>query len=504
MKRNSFILISILMVFGMFFAIKPSYGSVDELRVAIDYDMNGVDPATIRAHTDRILVANIFNGLLKFKPASCEIEKDLAETYEVSRDGKVFTFKLREGVKFHKGYGELTSAEVKFSIMRHLDPEVKSTELRNYSVVDRVEAPDRYTVKIFMKKPSMGFLGILAYHSGGIVSEKAVKELGSKFASEPIGTGAFQWGGRIPGAEIVLDANQSFFLGSPRIKKIVLKIIPDSSVSVNAVQKGEIDYYHVQNIGAYRSLLQIKERNFEMMKYRTTLIDYAWLNCEIEPTKQLKVRQAMAHAIDMNAIVRSFQGMLEPNPSVFPFALPSWTDKLATYKYDVELAKKLLKEAGYERPHIKIVYPKAMNYEDEAIMIKDYLSKIMNVDLVMVDLANWLKVAVERKTWNIYVMAPTRPTEELYASGFFHSKASYYGAGYVNSELDDIIEKADQVVDTAKRKALYVRLQEIMASNLPLLVIGAGNGVAIRSKKLEGVMPESNPGISKFYQAFFK
>jgi ABC-type transport system substrate-binding protein len=70
--------------------------------------------------------------------------------------------------------------------------------------------------------------------------------------------------------------------------------------------------------------------------------------------------------------------------------------------------------------------------------------------------------------------------------------------------LDDIIEKADQVVDTAKRKALYVRLQEIMASNLPLLVIGAGNGVAIRSKKLEGVMPESNPGISKFYQAFFK
>jgi peptide/nickel transport system substrate-binding protein len=503
MQKTKKLLMFVVGVFGLVFAIEMSYGAVNELKIAVDFDMTEVDPAKLRTSTDRLLVVNVYNGLLKFRPESCEIENDLAESYDISPDGKVFTFKLRKGVKFHKGYGELISSDVKFSLMRHLDPKTKSREFMNLSVIDQIETPDRYTVKVFLKRPSMGFLGLLAYHGGAILSEKAANELGDKISHQPIGTGPFQWGGWLPGSEIVLNAHEDYFLGSPKIKKLVFKIIPDPSVSFNAVQKGDIDYYQVMNTGAYRSMLKIKDRNFKLLKPFNIDIGYAWVNSVKEPTKHWKVRQALAHAIDFEGLVKGFGGMVEPNPSVLPRALPSWTDKLPTYKYEVELAKKLLKEAGFERPKLNICYLKVENYEEYAVMLKGYLSKIADVELVLVDLARWADVARGRD-WDLYVVSPTRPTEDLYASGSFHSRGPNNFSGYVNPQLDEIVEKADKEVDFSKRKALYVRMQEIMATDLPILVLASGNGVVIMKKSLEGIYPEAHPGVAKFNTAYFK
>ena len=503
MGKIKIMLMLVLAVMGLVLPGGVSHGAVNELSVAIDFDMTEVDPARLKTSTDRLLIVNVYNGLLKFKPESCQIENDLAQSYAISPDGKVVTFKLRKGVKFHKGYGELTSSDVKFSIMRHLDPQAKSREFQNFSVVDHVETPDKYTVKIFLKRPSMGFLGNLAYHGGAILSEKAANELGSKIGLQPIGTGPFQWGNWVSGSEIILNAHEDYFLGAPKMKKLIFKIVPEPSVCINAVQKGDIDYYTVMNSGAYRSMLKMKDKNFKTLKPFNIDIGYAWINCQKEPTKELKVRQAIAHAVDLNAIVKSFGGMVNPNPSVLPRPLPSWTDKLPTYKYDVELAKRLLKEAGYEKPKIKIDYLKVEDYEEYAIMIKDYLSKIMDVELVLVDLARWAETARERN-WDLFVVSPTRPTEDLYASGSFNSKAPNNFAGYENPELDQIIEKADVELNAAKRKALYVKMQEIMAANLPILVIAGDNGVVIMRKNLEGIRPEAHPGVVKFDRAYFK
>jgi peptide/nickel transport system substrate-binding protein len=504
MKRSSLVLVLIFVMMGTFLVVGPSYGAVTELRVAAHHDMNSADPARAHNTTDHIVNSNVFNGLLKLKPGSCEIEKDLAESYKVSSDGKVLTFKLRRGVKFHKGYGELISSDVKFSLMRYLDPKVKSMQQGNYEVMDRIETPDKYTVRIFLRKPSMGFLGVLAF-SGEIVSEKAMNELGSKFSFDPIGTGAFQWSGRVPGSEIVLTAYEDYFLGPPEVKRVVCKIIPDTSVCLNAVQRGDVDYFGVLDSGSYRSMLNIKDKNFKVLKYNTTWTNFVYFNCEKEPTKHAKVRQAMAHAIDFRAIAKSFQGMMEYNPSAFPFTLPSWTDKLSTYRYDVELAKRLLREAGYERPSIEIDTFKFMNSDDFAIMIKDYLSKIMDVKIVMIDVARWREVATARKDWYLYTNPHSRPTEDLYASGTFHSKGSNNFMGYANPQLDAMIEKADQEVNDAKRKALYVNIQEIIARDLPLLVMSTGNGIAITTKNLEGVVGDGAfPGVAKFHGANFK
>jgi peptide/nickel transport system substrate-binding protein len=505
MKKRKIVCILVFMTIGVFFTTGISQGAVNELRVAIDLDMVRVDPATLGTTTDRFLSVNLFNGLLKFKPGTSEIRRDLVESYEVSPDGKVYTFLLRKGVKFHKGYGELTSSDVKFTIMRHLDPSVRSRDFKSFSIVDHVDAPDTYTVKVFLKRPSNDFLGILSYHSGVILSEKAVKELGSKITTEPIGTGPYQLERRIPGSEIVMTANEDYFMGPPKIKKLIFKVIPDPSVSVNAVQKGDIDFYHVENIGAYRGLQKIKDKNFIVLTNQGSLTAYyAYLNCRKEPTKNLKVRQAIAHAIDVKGIVKSFGGMVRSNPSVFPSMLSSWTDKLPTYKYDVEMAKKLLKEAGYDRTtKIKVYYVKFGLHEDFAVMVKDYLSKIMDVDLVMLDVSTFQQFLKEGK-WDVYSQGLTRATEDIFASGFFHSKGPGNDTGYENGELDQVIEKADMERDPSKSKKLYIRMQEIMAENLPYVPLGEQNTTVIMKKGLKGIIPEAHTGVTKFDGAYFE
>jgi peptide/nickel transport system substrate-binding protein len=505
--RTRYLLIVVAFLVATFlFPFRSSFGSSDQLRVAIDKDMIEIDPATIRTTTDRLLGISIFNGLLTYKPGTSEIEKDLAESYEVSPDGKMITFKLRKGVKFHKGYGELVSSDVKFSIMRHLDPKVKSRDLVNFSIVERVETPDKYTAKVFLKNPSMGFLGLIAYHSGFILSEKAASELGSKHGTQPIGTGPFQFDSRVPGSEITLTSHSDYFEGPSKIKKLILKVIPDPSVSINAVQKGEIDFYSIENIGAFRSMQRIKDKNFRIFTTdKGSLSIYLhYLNCRSGSCKDFKVRQAVAHAIDADAIVKSFGGLVNPNPSLFAPPFPNYTDKLPTYKYDVNRAKQLLKEAGYdEKTKFAVTYVDYGLNEAYAIMVKDYLTKIMDVELIKWDISVFMEKLREGK-WDLYVMCLTRPTENIFCNQFYHSKAPGNFPGYENPELNRLIEEADIEQNAVKRKAFYAKVQEIMAINLPYLAAGVHNNTEIMHKTLEGIIPEAHTGVAKFYKAYFK
>lgn len=506
MKRKTTLFILIFAAAAIVSAYGISYGVSNELRVAIDKDMVELDPATFRTTTDRLLGINIFSGLLTYKSGTAEIEKDLAESYEISPDGKTITFKLRKGVKFHKGYGELTSSDVKFTIMRHLDPKVKSRDLVNFSIVDRVETPDKYTAKVFLKKPSMGFLGLIAYHSGFVLSEKAVNELGSKHGTQPIGTGPYQFDSRVPGSEIVLTSHSDYFEGPSKISKLIFRVIPDPSVSINAVQKGEIDFYSIENIGAFHSMQRIKDKNFRIFTTdKGSLSVYLhYLNCRRDPCKDLKVRQAVAHAIDADAIVKTFGGLVNPNPSLFAPPFPNYTDKLPIYQYDVNRAKQLLKEAGYDgKTKFLVTYVDYGLDEAYAIMVKDYLTKIMDVELIKWDISVFMEKLKEGK-WDLYAMCLTRPTENIFCNQFYHSKAPGNFPGYENPELDRLIEEADMEQNAVKRKALYAKVQEIMAVNLPYLAAGVHNNTEIMHKRLEGIIPEAHTGVAKFYKAYFK
>lgn len=136
-------------------------------------------------------------------------------------------------------------------------------------------------------------------------------------------------------------------------------------------------------------------------------------------------------------------------------------------------------------------------------MVKDYLSKIMDVDLVMLDVATFMQFLKDGK-WDVYCQGLTRATEDIFASGFFHSKGPGNFTGYENPELDQVIGKADAERDPSRSKKLYVRMQEIMAENLPYVPLGDQNTTVIVRKGLKGVIPEAHTGVTKFNDAYFE
>ena len=181
-------------------------------------DIRSLDPHYGTTTIDYACIDPMFNALVRFKPEDInpeKIEPDLAEKWERSKDGLVWTFYLRKGVKFHKGYGELTAEDIKFSLEKAAN-KASSGFAADYAALDKVEALDRYKVRITFKSAIPSVLGILTnYHGGYIVSKKAVMEKGDKFKFDPIGTGPFMLKEYLP-KEKVVEVRHPEFSGGGR------------------------------------------------------------------------------------------------------------------------------------------------------------------------------------------------------------------------------------------------------------------------------------------------
>ena len=207
-------------------------------------DANQLDPHVSTKSEDKILFPWIFNGLVCFKPGSAdlkEIQPDLAESWTTSEDGLTWTFKLRKGVQFHAGYGELTAEDVVFSLQRAGDKDI-STAYKNYVDFASVTAPDKYTVVITLAKPIPSLLGMVTnYHGGYILSKKAVEQLREEVKTHPIGTGPFAFSEYQSKRQVTLVANKDYFRGAPKIDKIIYRYLPDESSRELAFKNGELD-----------------------------------------------------------------------------------------------------------------------------------------------------------------------------------------------------------------------------------------------------------------------
>ncbi len=187
-------------------------------------DMGILEPHLSSTTANLPIMDSIFNALVRFAPGSASLEKiepDLAERWESSPDGKVWTFHLRKGVQFHHGYGELTAEGRGYSLQKAASKET-STWYSEYAAVDKIEALDPYTVRIALKHTVPSFLGLVVnYHGGMILSKKAVEKLGADFKLKPVGTGPFAFEEYVPKQKTVLKAQDQYFRGRPNLDKVV-------------------------------------------------------------------------------------------------------------------------------------------------------------------------------------------------------------------------------------------------------------------------------------------
>jgi len=400
------------------------------LRVAVAADDAGqLDPYITAGWQDKALLQWIFNGLVRFKPGSMDprtIEPDLAEEWTSSPDGKIWTFKLRRGVKFHRDYGELTAEDVVFSLQRAMNPKT-SAYSNDFAEVKSIEAVNPYTVKITLNNPVPFLLGLVCnYQTGMIKSKKAVEKLGDKSMTNPIGTGPFMFEEYKAKQYVSCVAHKQYFRGAPKIDRIIYRYIPSTSSRELAFRNGEIDLFYGDR----------DQRWVERMRgYKDTVVDVfapgehrdLHLNMTIKPFDDVRVRRAVAHAINRDEIVQFLgKDVAEPSWSVVPNGyLGQAMEGIPKYDYNPEMAKALLKEAGYPGGFST----KVMITTLEALLkpmqiIQEQLRKVgIQVELEVLEHATWHAQIRQNLSAMVIYGAARVPVADTNLTQFFHSQS---------------------------------------------------------------------------------
>ena len=453
----------------------PTTAPDREMILAYTADLNTMDPALIRGPNEQENALNMYNGLVRyaFNAPNVQVEPDLATKWDISPDGKTWTFTLRQGVQFHKDFGELTSDDVVFHYKRLMDPKTGSQAISDLGPIASVEAPDKYTVRFTMKAPYQNFLeAVVAWRWAMIPSRKAVEQYGADYANNPIGTGAYIYQSRIPRQEIRWTANAKYWRGAPGIARIKLVVVPEESVGALALRRGEVHAMKVQTPAVYRSL---KGDAAVQLAGDPAM---SWLGCffnlEKKPFDNPKFRQALATAIDRTAMVTALEGTANPGYSVVPPAAFAFTTDVPKWEGGIAKAKTLLAEAGY--PNGGVSFDVALRAEHQAYMevAADQWRQIgvtANIKL-MESGAFATLVSAPEHNYQVVVGGIGRPTAEQQLVQF-NSRSPRLNnyATYKNPAVDTIIDQLATELDTNKRKTLLGDFQKTIANDVPALVM---------------------------------
>ena len=424
------ILKSFGIVLAMSFLAFSVAGAETTLKVAISAaDAGQLDPHLTSKTPDVALLQWMFNGLVRFKPGSMDprtIEPDLAEKWTTSPDGKVWTFQIRKGVMFHGDHGELTAEDVVFSIQRAMNPKT-SAFTSEFAEVKSVEAIDPATVKITLAEPVPFFLGRLSnYHAGMIVSKKAAEKLGDKFMTNPIGTGPFMFEEYKSKQYVSLTANKRYFRGAPKIDKIIYRYIPSTSSRELAFRSGEIDLFYGDR----------DQRWVERMRTnKDTVVDVfgpgehrsLHFNMTIKPFDDIRVRRAVAYAINRDEIVQFLgKDVAEPAWSVVPNGYLGHTlEGIPKYDYNPEKAKALLKEAGYPDGFTtKVLITNIESLLKPMQIIQEQLRRVgIKIELEVLEHATWHAQIRKNLSPMVLYGAARFPVADSYLTEFYHSRS---------------------------------------------------------------------------------
>ncbi len=407
-----------------------SYAAQAEtLKVGINAaDITTLDPARATATADVALVSWIFSGLVRFPPGSVDpskIEPDLAKSWTSSPDGRIWTFQLRENVKFQGDYGTLTADDVVFSLERARNPK-SSSFASDFAAIKSIEAVDPMTVRITLSEPVPGFLGLVAnYHGGYIVSRKAVEKLGPDFKTRPIGTGPFAFDSAITQQAVNLKAFREYFRGPPKLDGIRFDLIPSDSSRELAFKSGELDLIYGKREQRWVDQAKTWENAvvdiFAPGEYRTV-----FLNMTHKPLNNVEVREAIAHAINVDQVVQFIGASVgKKGCSVVPSDY--WGEDCTwTYKYDPSLSKKLLSEAGFANG-LTLSAVVSSNSTQQPVMevIQAQLAEVgINLQMNVVDHPTYQDQIRKDVSDVVFYGAARYPIADSYLTQFYHSDAT--------------------------------------------------------------------------------
>ncbi len=488
--------------------VEPAYG--DTLVQGSIGDAQFLNPIIVADTASFDVIGLIFNGLVKYDKDLIPVG-DLAESWDISEDGLVYTFHLRKGVKWHDGE-EFTAEDVVFTFQKVMDPAVKSFYKSEYELVDRVEKVDDYTLRVYYKKvfaPSLESWGL------SIVPKHVLKDVDintSKFNRSPIGTGPFRFKEWISDERIVLEAFDQYFEGRPYLDRYVFRVIPDKSIMFLELKKGGVDLMDLKpDQFQKRGSTADFQSKFNTFRYPSTGYTFLGYNLKHPILKDVRVREAITYAIDRDEIIdgvirglgQKLSGPLHPT---------SWgyNEAVEIRTFDPVKSAEILKKAGWldedgdgwldcdidddgqrERLEFTLITNHGnKNRELTAKIVQTNLKKLgIKVNLQLVEWTSFLTNYVDVKNFDAIILGWTLPVDpDCY--NMWHTNCIDSGnniVSYSNSRVDELLEKGRLTIDKESRKKYYHEIHEIIAHELPYTFLFTRDNLVAVNNRLRGI-----------------
>lgn len=427
-----------------------------DVTVGIQLEPPHLDPTSAAAQAiDSVVYSNIFEGLTRFL-GDGSVVPGLAESWTISDDGLVYTFTLRDGVSFHDGT-TMDSADVVFSLDRARAEDSTNAQKGLFANIASVEAPDPLTVVVTLSVPTGNFLFNMAWGDAVIVASESIEDI----KTNPIGTGAFRFVDWTQGDSLTLERNDDYWGAAPALESATFKFISDPTAAFAAVMAEDVDAF--MGFPAPENLPQFAaDARFQVLVGNTEGETILSTNNKMPPFDNVLVRQALAHAIDRQAIIDGAMfGLGTPIGTHFAPHNPAYIDLTGNSQYDPDLARELLAEAGFAdgfTTTLKLPPPSYARRGGEIIAAQ--LREVgIETEISNLEWAQWLEEVFRGKDYGLTIVSHTEPMD----IGIYANPDYYFQ--YDNPEFQALMEELNLTTDEAARTAIMQEAQTIISED---------------------------------------
>ena len=460
----------------------PALAAGDSITIGMVLEPPNLDPtAGAAAAIDEVVYANIFEGLTRFAPDGT-IVPGLAKAWETDAEGKIHTFHLQNGVTFHDGT-TMDAEDVKFSLDRARAPDSANAQKALFAGIENVEAVDPLTVKVTLKAPDGNFAFNMAWGDAVIVAPESI----ATDATKPVGTGPFTFVDWKQGDRVDLARNDAYWGEPAALSKATFRFIPDPAAAFAALMAGDVDAF--PNFPAPETLPQIKaDPRFRVVIGSTEGETILAMNNRKPPLDNVKVREAIAHAINRQDIIDGAMfGVGTPIGTHFPPHSPDYVDLAGLSAHDPTKSKALLAEAGIHNLKLRLALPPPPYARRSGEVIAAEL-RAVGIDTVVTNLewAQWLEQVFKNKDFDLTIVSHTEPADlNIYA------RPDYYFQ-YGRPDFVALMDKLTATTDKAARSDILKEAQVMIARDYVNAYLFQLGKALVANARIEG-LSENEP-----------
>jgi peptide/nickel transport system substrate-binding protein len=444
----------------------PAEATPKVLKARLIRDINNLDTANVTGAVEDTIDRTVMEGLFRFNAAG-ELEPQLAESYSVSPDGMTIDFTLRKGIMWQRGYGELTTEDVKFSYERFLVTDPKPAYADDWTSLDHVEIVDKYTGKLVFNQPQATlWTSVLPMTSGLIVSKKFYEEAGpDKVKTDLVGTGPYIFSEWTPKQQIVLTRNPDYWGSQPYYDEIDLIPVDDDKAAEVALQAGELDFSIISlpSVDRFQS-----DPNFTVDMIPSTAYNWIGMNVENPKLADINVREAIRYGIDVPSILAAAYNDKAPraNELIPEGTLGYWKDA-PVYERDVAKAKDYLAKANLTSLDLTMTYENTDEFNTWGQIVQENLKEVgINVTLNPLDSSTFWAYGDGGKDKELELFAvgysSVAPEPAWSTMWFTCDQVDLWNwMRWCNKDYDALHQEGIETIDPAKREQIYIDMQKL-------------------------------------------